>query len=93
MVGSGTIVWLRARPETLAARLGDGRGRPLLGDDPATAVERLDEVRRPLYSQLADVVVDVDGRGPLDVADEIVRRIRGSSQPSPAPPDEGGGRS
>ncbi len=93
MVGSGTIVWLRARPQTLAGRLGDGRGRPLLGDDPSAAVERLDEVRRPLYSQLADVVVDVDGRNPLDVADETVRRIRGSSQPSSAPPDEGGGRS
>ena len=35
IAASGTVVWLRAQPETLAARVGDGAGRPLLGDDPA----------------------------------------------------------
>ena len=39
---AGTVVWLRARPETLAGRVGDGSGRPLLGDDPAAALVRLD---------------------------------------------------
>jgi 3-dehydroquinate synthase len=57
---AGTVVWLRARPETLAARVGDGHGRPLLDDDPAAALVRLDAVRRPLYAEVADVVVDVD---------------------------------
>src|ERR1700722_19994092 len=42
---SGTVVWLRARPETLAARVGDGAGRPLLNDDPADAMVHLNAVR------------------------------------------------
>ena len=32
---SGMVVWLRADPAVLARRVGDGAGRPLLGDDPA----------------------------------------------------------
>lgn len=69
---SGTVVWLRADPSTLAARVGDGSGRPLLGDDPAGAIARLDEVRRPLYAEVADAVVDVDGVEPATVADRVI---------------------
>jgi shikimate kinase len=72
IASSGTVVWLRARPETLAVRVGDGSGRPLLGDDPAEAVERLAAVRAPLYAELADVVLDVDQLDPLTVADRII---------------------
>jgi shikimate kinase len=45
---SGTVVWLRADPGVLAGRVGDGAGRPLLDDDPASALSALDAVRRPL---------------------------------------------
>lgn len=69
---SGTVVWLRADPDTLAARVGDGRGRPLLDGDPAAALERLDGVRRPLYAELADVVVDVDRLSPDEVAERVL---------------------
>jgi shikimate kinase len=72
IASSGIVVWLRARPETLAIRVGDGIGRPLLGDDPAGAVERLDAVRAPLYAGLADVVLDVDQLDPVTVADRII---------------------
>ena len=54
------VVWLRARPETLAGRVGSALHRPLLDEDPAGVLERLDAVRRPLYAEVADVVVDVD---------------------------------
>jgi shikimate kinase len=54
------VVWLRARPETLAERVGSALHRPLLDDDPAAVLARLEGVRRPYYEQLADVVVDVD---------------------------------
>ncbi len=72
IAASGIVVWLRARPETLAARVGDGIGRPLLGDDPAEAMVRLSEVRAPLYAELADVVLDVDELDPATVADRII---------------------
>ena len=66
-----TVVWLRARPATLAGRVGDGAGRPLLSPDPAAAISRLDAERRPFYAEVADVVVDVDDLTP----DQAVSRI------------------
>jgi shikimate kinase len=67
----GNVVWLRADVDTLAGRVGDGAGRPLLGDDPGAALARLYEIRRPLYAEVADVVIDVDELTP----DEAVERI------------------
>lgn len=69
---SGLVVWLRARPATLARRVGDGAGRPLLGEDPAAALARLEAERRPLYAELADAVVDVDDLGPAEVAERVL---------------------
>ncbi|HEY1733346.1 MAG TPA: shikimate kinase [Acidimicrobiales bacterium] len=72
---SGTVVWLRAEPATLAGRVGDGVGRPLLDGDPAAALDRLDRVRRPLYREVADVTVDVDGLTAAEVADEVLKAL------------------
>ena len=71
MRAAGSVVWLRAEISTLAKRVGSGKGRPLLEDDPETALRRLEGERRPLYAEVADVVVDVDHLG----ADEVVERI------------------
>ena len=73
---AGTVVWLRAMVGTLAERVGSGAGRPLLGDDPRASLERLDDERRPLYQELAGLVVDVDGLTPGEVADRIVSEAR-----------------
>jgi shikimate kinase len=72
---AGFVVWLRAELSTLAHRVGKGEGRPLLGNDPAAALELLYLERMPLYRSLADHVVDVDRRTPGDVADEILRSL------------------
>jgi shikimate kinase len=69
---SGTVVWLRAEPATLAARVGDGAGRPLLAGDAAAELARLDRERRPFYDELADVVVDVDRLPPATVAERVL---------------------
>jgi shikimate kinase len=69
---SGRVVWLRARPETLAGRVGDGVGRPLLEGDPGAALRALDAVRRPFYAELADETIDVDELGPDEVAARII---------------------
>ncbi len=68
---SGTVVWLRADPMVLARRVGDGSGRPLLDDDPASALVALYEERRPLYDSAASLAVDVDNLTP----DQVVERI------------------
>ncbi|HEX2063244.1 MAG TPA: shikimate kinase [Acidimicrobiales bacterium] len=72
---AGTVVWLRADVGTLAERVGGGEGRPLLGDDPPGALRRLYEKRRPLYEELADVVVDVDQLAPAQAVDLIVEAL------------------
>ena len=61
------VVWLRARPDTLATRVASGAHRPLLEADPAGTLARLEAVRRPYYEELADVVVDVDDLTPEQV--------------------------
>lgn len=61
------VVWLRGTPAVLVKRLGTATHRPLLDEDPAGALDRLDAIRRPLYEEVADVVVDVDDLTPDQV--------------------------
>ncbi len=61
------VVWLRARPDTLARRVTSGDHRPLLDEGAATVLERLEAARRPHYEEVADVVVDVDDLTPEQV--------------------------
>jgi shikimate kinase len=82
---SGTVVWLRAKPAKLADRVGDGVGRPLLGDDPKDAMVHLAEVRAPFYQEVADAVVDVDDLSPDEVADRVLAAAGlGPASPPPA---------
>lgn len=74
MVCSGVVVWLRATPATLAARVGSGKGRPLIGEKPGEALAGLDRVRRPLYESVAHAVVDVDDLTPDEVVDRVLAR-------------------
>jgi shikimate kinase len=77
---AGTVVWLRARPETLARRVGRGADRPLLSaaadgsepGGPATALARIDRERRGLYEEVATVVIDVDDLAPAAVAERVL---------------------
>ena len=73
---NGVVVWLRARVDTLARRVGDGAGRPLLGDDPAAALRHLYAQRRPVYQELAQVVVDVDGVDARTVAERVLAALQ-----------------
>lgn len=62
------VVWLRASLDLLVQRVGSGVDRPWLQGDPAGAVHRMAAEREALYAQVADLVVDVDGRSPAEVA-------------------------
>jgi shikimate kinase len=71
------VVWLRANDATLASRVGDGSDRPLLArKDAATEVARLSKIRAPMYTEVADVVVDVDHLTLDDVVDRVVAALR-----------------
>jgi len=70
------VVWLRAPVETLITRVRRGEGRPLLDDDPAAAMTRLEAERRPLYQEVADLVLDVDNDHPADhVTERLVQAL------------------
>lgn len=72
LVAAGPVVWLRARPDTLAARVGDGEGRPLLEGYALERVSALDAERRPWYVAVSQAAVDVDGQEPEAVARDVV---------------------
>lgn len=65
-----SAVWLRATPETLHARIGEGKGRRVEATDLAW-IARHASARAPAYEALADLVIDVDARTPREVADLI----------------------
>lgn len=79
-LASADVVWLRAPVAVLVERLaGHAQRRPLLDGDPAAALSVLASEREPLYREVADVVVDVDGLDPAAVAAEVARRLDPSS--------------
>lgn len=72
----GCVVYLRTSVNQQLARTRRGSQRPLLDSpDPRGTLERLMEHRSPLYEEVADLVVDTDGRKVAAVVDEIVRRL------------------
>jgi len=77
--GSGTIVYLRARPETLLARIRDASDRPLLhglfGEDRLRRIAELLAERGPIYER-ASIAIDTDAIAPGEVADRILGRLR-----------------
>lgn len=74
--GSGTVVWLRARIETLADRIGDGSSRPFFaGRDVEDVLRELYVGRAPAYEAVAHHVVDVDERTPDEIATWILANL------------------
>jgi shikimate kinase len=68
----GFVVYLQTSVDQQLKRTERGRERPLLaGGDPRAVLERLTEVRDPLYREIADLVVATDGRRVQAVAKEI----------------------
>ncbi len=67
------VVWLMADVEVLAARVRTGGHRPLLDDDPEATLRRLNDVRAPLYQEVADAIVSVENRTPTEVARAVLR--------------------
>jgi shikimate kinase len=82
IAGAGTVVYLRARPETLLARLGDARGRPLLaGLSPGRQAGRLAELlaRRQAAYESASIVIDTDDLSPDSVVEALAERLAGEA--------------
>jgi shikimate kinase len=77
---AGPVVWLTASAVTLASRIAAdtataSRRPSLTGVGAADEVERLLAIREPTYRECATVAIDVDGRTPEAIADEIVAQL------------------
>ena len=73
---NGKIVFLRASFHTLAERLNVDGTRPLLQSSTESIRDRLEKLlkeRTPVYEQVSDYIVDVDGKTPGKIAEEIIR--------------------
>jgi len=76
---NGKIVFLRASLDTLAERLKVDGTRPLLQTSTETIRDRLAkllEERSPVYESVADYIVDVDGKSPDEIAEEVIEILK-----------------
>ena len=73
---AGKVVYLRTAPETVYDRLKGDDTRPLLkSEDPLARIKELQDKRGKIYEEAADIIIDTDGKTPLEVANEIVQAI------------------
>jgi shikimate kinase len=84
MKKSGRIIWLRASPETIKARMLQDQASKTLS--PAlTSTDNISEIeetlaeRAPLYQHAMDFSVDTDHRGVDEICDFIIRRLKAGS--------------
>lgn len=73
--GSAVVVWLTADEDTILGRTSRSGHRPLLDDDPRSAIARITTERESLYAEVADIRIDTTGVGPRSVADSIVATL------------------
>jgi shikimate kinase len=69
------VILLRSSIRTLTRRVGDGRGRPLLANNPASALGALATAREPLYREVATHIVSTDHRTSSRVSLEIAELL------------------
>lgn len=74
--GRGFVIYLYTSVDQQVSRTNKGRERPLLENgDRRKTLETLLEKRDPFYREIADLVVDTDGRKVHSVAKEIIEQI------------------
>ena len=73
---NGVIVCLTASPETIFKRTSTNNDRPLLQvENPLKKINELLNFRKPFYEK-ADVMIDTEGKPPLQIADEIIEKVK-----------------
>jgi shikimate kinase len=79
MLARGTVVWLRAAPDTILERTPRDGTRPLLeGWTESQARDRIQELlnaRRPCYA-MANMTIDVDHRGPDELVEALIDGLK-----------------
>jgi shikimate kinase len=74
--GRGFVVYLYTTVDQQVLRTRKGRERPLLEKaNPRSTLQELLDTRDPMYREIADIVVETDGRKVKSVADEIIEQV------------------
>jgi shikimate kinase len=74
--GNGVIICLTATPETILSRTSNSNDRPLLQvENPLERIKGLLDFRKPFYER-ADVMIDTEGKTPLQIAEEIIEKVK-----------------
>ena len=72
----GRVIYLHTSVSQQLKRTARDRNRPLLQtEDPRRRLEELMQVREPLYREIADLVINTDGKHVRDVVREILLQI------------------
>jgi len=75
------VIWLKAEPTFLAARIAGDTNRPLLADQDALAkLTALAEERYPLYAECADLVIERCEMKKKGVTDLIIKFLKKGSK-------------
>jgi len=76
LASRGQVFYLRTSVEQQLQRTGHDRNRPLLQtENPEATLQKLMEIRDPLYREVADWTIETDGCRVQDVVKKIVRHI------------------
>ena len=74
----GVIICLMALPQTILKRTSHNSNRPLLKvEDPFEKIKELLNFRKPFYEK-ADILIDTEDKTPLQIAEEIIDKIKDS---------------
>lgn len=76
LASRGKVVYLMTSIDEQVRRTSRDKKRPLLNQqDPRKVLTELAGIRHPLYEEIADFVIDTDGRSPKSVAQELTAMI------------------
>ena len=76
MLAGQLVVYLDADFATVARRSGMDRPRVVIPGNPRGRLRAMLEERRPVYADLASVIISTDGRAPEEVAADLAKRLR-----------------
>jgi shikimate kinase len=72
----GRVIYLHASVNQQLKRTRRDRNRPLLQTaDPRAKLEELMAIRDPLYREIADVIIETDGKRVRDVVRQIIQQL------------------
>lgn len=74
-LGAPFVVWVRAAPATLAARLAEPSARPFAHVDPAVLVVEQARERDPRFGEVADLAIESDVSTTREVVAAILRDL------------------